>query len=76
MPGPHAGKHKSLDFSIKQEVIKRKEESQDNSAIGRALGLSESTVRAIWKNKMTSRRLSKHMELLKLMIAIVPGMRN
>ena len=51
MPKPHAGKRKSLDFSIKQEVVKRKEEGQGNSAIGRALGLSESTVRTIWKKK-------------------------
>ena len=51
MPKPHAGKRKLLDFSIKQEVVKRKEEGQGNSAIGRALGLSESTVRTIWKKK-------------------------
>ena len=51
MPKPHAGKRKSLDFSIKQEVVKHKEEGQGNSAIGRALGLSESTVRTIWKKK-------------------------
>ena len=40
-----------LDFSIKQDVIKRKEEGQGNSAIGHALGLSESTVKTIWKKK-------------------------
>ena len=51
MLGPHAGKGMSLDFSIKQEVIKRKEEGQGNSAIGRALGLSESTVRTTWKKR-------------------------
>ena len=51
MPGPHAGKRKSLDLSIKQEVVKRKKEGQGNSAIGRALGLSESTVRTILKKK-------------------------
>ncbi|XP_045112523.1 tigger transposable element-derived protein 1-like [Portunus trituberculatus] len=51
MPKPHAGKCKSLDFSIKQEVVKRKEEGQGNSAIGRALGHSESTVRTVWKKK-------------------------
>ena len=49
MLGPHAGKGMSLDFSIKQEVIKCKEEGQGNSAIGCTLGLSESTVSTIWK---------------------------
>ena len=47
MPGPHGGKQKSLGFSFKQEVMKRKEEGQGNSAIG----LSESTVRTVWKKK-------------------------
>ncbi|XP_045122673.1 tigger transposable element-derived protein 1-like [Portunus trituberculatus] len=51
MPKLHARKCKSLDFSIKQGVVKRKEEGQGNSAIGRALDLSESTVRTIWKKK-------------------------
>lgn len=49
MPGPHSGKRKSLNFTIKMEVVRLKEEGQGNSAIGRALGLSESTVRTIWK---------------------------
>ena len=51
MPGPYGEKRNSLDFSIKQEVIKHKEEGQGNSAISRALGLSESTVRTIWEMK-------------------------
>ena len=48
---PHGGKHKSLGFSTKQEVIKHKEEGQGNSAVSYILGLSESTVRTIWKKK-------------------------
>lgn len=43
MLGPHGVKHKSLDFIIKQEVIKCKENGQGKSAIGCALGLSEFT---------------------------------
>ena len=58
-PGPHGEKRKSLDFSIKQEVIKRKEEGQGDSAIGRALGLNESTVKTIWKKKDEIKALVK-----------------
>lgn len=51
MPGPHAGKRKALSLDMKREVIKRKEAGQGNSAIGRDLKISESTVRTIWKKK-------------------------
>lgn len=66
MPGPHSGKRKAIGLDVKRDVIKRKEEGQGNSAIGRALGLSESTVRTIWKNKSEILRSIKAYGITKL----------
>ena len=44
-------KRKSISLQVKREVIKRKEEGQGNSAIGRAMNLHEATVRTIWKKR-------------------------
>lgn len=66
MPGPHSGKRKAIGLYVKRDVIKRKERGQGNSAIGRALGLSESTVRTIWKNKSEILRSIKAYGITKL----------
>ena len=47
-----------------------------NSAIGRALGLNESTVRTKWKKKGEIKASVKAYGLLSVMIASVWGMRN
>ena len=36
---------------MKLQIIERKQKNEGNTAIGRALGLSESTVRSVWKNR-------------------------
>ena len=51
MPGDHSGKRKKISLDVKRDVIKKKDMGMGNSAIGREMGLSESTVRTILKNK-------------------------
>ncbi|KAK3890069.1 hypothetical protein Pcinc_005984 [Petrolisthes cinctipes] len=51
MPGRAFTKRKAISFDIKKEVISRKEKGEGNSAIGRDLGLSESSVRTIWRKR-------------------------
>lgn len=49
-----------LTASIKWEVLKCKEESLGDFAIGCALDLSELTVKTVWKRKIKSRCALKH----------------
>ena len=53
MPSPATGgpKRKHLTLEIKKEIIDRKEKGEGNSAIGRSMGLNESSVRAVWRKK-------------------------
>lgn len=45
------GKRKNIPLDVKREVIRKKDAGMGNSAIGREMGLSESTVRTIYKCK-------------------------
>ena len=49
MPGRGESKRKNITLAVKREVIRRKDGGMGNSAIGRAMGLGESTVRCILK---------------------------
>ena len=51
MPGCASTKWKAISFNIKKEVIARKEKGEGNTAIGRDLWLSESSVRKIWHKR-------------------------
>ena len=51
MPGRGESKRKNITLAMKREVIRRKEGGMGNSAIGRAMGLGESTVRCILKKR-------------------------
>ena len=51
MPGRASTKRKAISFDIKKEVIARKEKGEGNTAIGRDLGLSESSVRVTWRKR-------------------------
>ena len=53
MPGDPSGKWKKISLVTKKTVIDMKEKGKGNSAIGRELGLSESSVRAILKQKVS-----------------------
>ena len=46
-----SGKKKLLTHSIKLDIIKKKEQGMGNTAIGREMGLSQSTVHTVWKNR-------------------------
>ena len=48
MPGRASTKRKAISFDIKKEVIAWKEKGEGSIAIGRDLGLSESSVGIIW----------------------------
>ena len=43
-------RNKAISFDIKKEIIPWKEKGEGNTAIGRDLGLSESSVRIIWRS--------------------------
>ncbi|KAK4319931.1 hypothetical protein Pmani_009171 [Petrolisthes manimaculis] len=58
-PNPRTRKNKAITLKVKLEVIKRKEDGQGNSAIGRNMNLGESTVRCIWKKKDEIRKAVK-----------------
>ena len=45
------GKRKLIPLDVKREVIRKKDGGKGNSAIGREMGLSESTVRTILKSR-------------------------
>ena len=47
VPGRASTKQKAISFDIKKEVIAWKEKEEGNTAIGRDLGLSESSVRTV-----------------------------
>ena len=49
MPKPERTR-KFLSHSIKLEIIWRKEKGEGNSKIGRDIGLSEFTLRTVYKN--------------------------
>ena len=58
MPGCASTKWKSISFDIEKEFIAQKENGEGNIAMGRDLGLSESSVRTIWhKSKWSSQSL-------------------
>ena len=50
MPGRASTKWKAISFYTKKEVIARKEKGEENTAIGCDLGLSELSVRTIWRS--------------------------
>ena len=56
-----AAERKSITLEQKQKVIRRMDEGQRNSVIGRSMGLHASTVRAIYRlcRQLTAKRLSK-----------------
>ncbi|KAK4327563.1 hypothetical protein Pmani_001970 [Petrolisthes manimaculis] len=58
-PNPCTRKNKAITLKVKLEVIKRKEDGQGNSDIGRNMNLGESTVRCIWKKKDEIRKAVK-----------------
>ncbi|KAK4325626.1 hypothetical protein Pmani_003795 [Petrolisthes manimaculis] len=58
-PNPRTRKNKAITLKVKLEVIKRKEDGQGNSDIGRNMNLGESTVRCIWKKKDEIRKAVK-----------------
>ena len=51
MPNPAQSKRKNISLSVKREVIRKKDGGMGNSAIGRAMGLHESTVRCILRKR-------------------------
>ena len=51
MPGCASTKRKAISFDIKKEVIARKDKEEGNTAIGRDVELSESSVRTIWRKR-------------------------
>lgn len=59
MSGRQPLKRKSLTLEMKLEVIKKKEQGWGNTKIGRAMGLRESTVRTILKQKEQIEKLKK-----------------
>lgn len=48
-----------LSNTLKMEVIRKKEEGMGNTAIGREMGLAESTVRSIWKSRDAIKKTAK-----------------
>lgn len=54
-----SGRKKLLTHAIKLEIIKKKEDGKGNTAIGREMGLSESTVRTVWKNREAIKKTVK-----------------
>ena len=50
MPGRASTKRKAISFDIKKKVIAWKERGEGNTAIECDLGLSESSVRTIWRS--------------------------
>ena len=54
-----SGKKKFLTHSIKLDIIKKKEQGMGNTAIGREMGLSESTVHTVWKNREAIKKTVK-----------------
>ena len=51
MPGRASTKREAISLDIKKEVIAWKEKGEGNIAIGHDLGLSESSVRTIWRKR-------------------------
>lgn len=58
MPKPERTR-KFLSHSIKLEIIRRKEKGEGNSKIGRDMGLSESTICTVYKNKEAIKAIVK-----------------